>query len=614
MPIFLPSYFSATYLATSYNPLSSLCVMLAPEEQNMIRLNNMLPTMRSTISSAGLACSTLAYMLLLAACGSSPERSRLANEPIAPPATGESRSGLSYRVAIPAADPSFDIVFQILEPQTMVGGETYPLIVHSHGFGNARAASHDFSEEVGNLDRLTANGYGALSIDMRGHGESGGEIRVHDPDGEIQDVLIILDWAEENLPWVATAFDSKAGEINQVIGTVGASYGGQWQLLTHTLDPKRRIDAMVPSNTWTDLSHSLNTNGVLKSGWTGLLFAGGSNAGDKLNFDPYVTQILATSVALNQMPADGIEFLRYHSFDYNCDVGPAVTTNGGAGTMPLQPPTPPLGIPTLFSQGMRDSLFTFNDALNNLRCMRNAGASDVRLMTYQSGHNTIFPGPGALFQSPQATAADRNCAALTLDDATHAFFDEHLKGMSGRLNAVMGQQDDICLSLDVNTGVTVSLNQLIIGGTEFSFAETPVIAGNLLPVTVGTGLYTAPAEGGVVAGIPTAEITVSTPSGADADTIVFVGIGHNRASGNGQGVWDTVEDFVMPLRGTGTHTLELSAIAERLQPGDQIAVNLHGSYSTHALSFSRDPLAAIALVSGTVNIPIMPGNTVIQSK
>lgn len=573
----------------------------------MIRLNIQWPSIRSAITASILIGSAL-----LSACGSSPERSRLAHESIAPPAPGESRAGLSYRVAIPAADPSFDIVFQILEPQTMQGGETYPLIMHSHGFGNARAPSHDFSEEVGNLDRLTANGYGALSIDMRGHGESGGEIRVADPDGEIQDVLLILDWAEENLPWVTTTFDNKAGEVNQVIGTVGASYGGQWQLLTHIHDPKHRIDAMVPSNTWNDLSQTLNPNGVLKSSWIGLLFAAGNNAGDRLNFAPYITELIVTSEAANEMPEHGNEFLRYRSFDYNCDVGPAVGSNGG--NIPLQPPTPPLGIPTLFTQGMRDSLVTFNDALNSLRCMRNSGSPDVRLMTYQSGHNTIFPGPGALFQNPQATAADRNCASLTLDDATHAFLDEHLKGMTGRINAVMGDQDDICLSLDVNTGVTVPLNEIIIGGTEFSFTDAPVVAGNLLPVTVGTGIYTAPAEGGVVAGIPTAEITVTTPSGADADTIVFVGIGHNRASGNGQGIWDTVEDFVVPLRGTGVHTVELSAVAERLQPGDQIAVNLHGSYSTHALSFSRDPLAAIAMVSGKVNIPIMPANTVIQTK
>lgn len=560
-------------------------------------------------------CLLLSLVMLVASCGSSPEYTRPSDQPIAPPAPGETRDGLAYRVAIPAADPSFDIVFQVLEPQLFSGDQSYPLILHSHGFGNARAPSHDFSEEVGNLDRLTANGYGALSIDMRAHGESGGQIRVHDPEAEIQDVLLILDWAEQNLPWVRRHFDTKAGAVNQLLGTVGASYGGQWQLLTHTLDPKKRIDAIVPSNTWSDLSDALNTNGVLKSGWVGLLFGGGNNAGDRQNnFDPYVTELLATSAAANQMPDHGIEFLRYHSFDYFCDAGPAVTTNGGPGTQPLSPPVPPLGIPALFTQGMRDSLFTFNHALNSFHCMRNVGSSDVRLMTYQSGHNTIFPGPGVIYQNPQPTAADRNCAALTLDDATHAFFDEHLLGMSGRLDAVMGPADDICLSLDVNQAVVVDINDLIIGGSAFNFSGARVTAGVTAPVTVATGQFTAPAEGAVIAGIPTAEITVSSDSGLAADTIVFVGIGHNRASGNGQGQWDTVEDFVIPLRGTGTHNVELSAVAERLQPGDQIAVNLHGSFSTHAASFSRDPLAAIAVVSGTVNIPIMPANTPVLSK
>lgn len=554
--------------------------------------------------------------LIVGGCGASPEKFRAKDAPIDPPLPGEVRDGLSYRVEIPAADPSFNIVFQVLEPQTFDGDQTYPLIMHSHGFGNARAPSHDFSEEVGNLDRLTSNGYGALSIDMRGHGESGGLIRVHDPDGEIQDVLLIMDWVEENLPWVTVAMDDDAGEENILIGTVGASYGGAWQLLTHTLDPKKRIDAIVPSNTWNDVSVALNTNGVLKSGWTSLLVAAGNNAGDKNNFDPYVTEILATTSATNEMPAEGVEFLRYHSFNYFCDPtgqGP-VATNGGPGTSPNQPLNPPTGVPALFSQGLRDTLFTLNHTLRNAECLRNAGSPDVRIMTYQSGHNTIFPGPGNVYQSPQATAADRNCGPLTLDDATHAFLDEHLLGMTGRLDAVMGSADDICLSLDVNNAVVVDRAELIVGGTEFTFADASVTAGNASAVTAATGIYTAPAGGAVVAGVPTATITVSVPSGLDADAIVFVGIGHNRASGNGQGVWDTMDDFVIPVRGTGTHTIELSAVGEQLAEGDQIAVNLHGSFTTHTNSFTRDPLAATMTVSGTVNIPIMPVGTVVVSK
>jgi ABC-2 type transport system ATP-binding protein len=554
--------------------------------------------------------------LTISACGASPNKpARLLGEGIDPPLPGAVRDGLSYRVEIPAADPNFNIVFQILEPQTFSGDQTYPLIMHSHGFGNARAPNHDFSEEVGNLDRLTANGYGALSIDMRGHGESGGLIRVHDPDGEIQDVLLVMDWAEQNLPWVTLAMDEDAGEENLLIGTVGASYGGAWQLLTQAIDPKKRIDAIVASNTWNDVSDALNTNGVLKSGWTSLLLGAGSNAGDGNNFDPYVTEVILDTTLTNQMSDEGVEFLRYHSFGYFCDPDSiSVTTNGGVGTSPNTPQNLPTGVPALFSQGLRDTLFTLNQTLRNAECLRRVGSPDVRIMTYQSGHNTIFPGPGNIYQSPQATPADRNCGPLTLDDATHAFFDEHLLGMAGRLQAVMGSSDDICLSLDVNNAVVVDRAELIVGGTAFAFGDTAVIAGITAPVTAATGQYTAPAGGAVIAGVPTATITVSVPSGLDADSIVFIGIGHNRASGNGQGVWDTIDDLVIPIRGTGTHTIELSAVGEQLKEGDQIAVNLLGSFTTHVSSFTRDPLAATMVVSGTVNIPIMPQGTVVVSK
>lgn len=554
---------------------------------------------------------SLPLVLALVGCGSSesPPTPRQANAPLPSPEVGESRPGVAYRVAIPAADPSFDIVFQVLEPRTLVGGESYPLIMHSHGFGNARTSSYEPTGEVGNLALFTENGYGAISIDMRGHGETGGLIRVHDPDAEIQDVIRIVDWAEENLDWVARGFDANAGEENIVLGSVGASYGGQFQLLLHAVDPDSRLDAIVPSNTWTDLTTALHTNDVPKSGWLTLLFGAADNQdGDGGNFDPFVTQTAANAFATNRIADDGLEFLRYHSFDYFCD-GIPVATNGGAGTTPLQPAAAPLPIPVLLSQGARDTLFTVNDALNNYDCLRAIGSPDVRMISYQSGHNTIFPGPGVTFQSPQPTAADRNCGTLTLDEATLAFFDEHLKGQVGQSNAVIGNPDDICLSLDVNNAITVDRNNFPIGGTEFSFEATPVAAGNSQAVVVADSIFQADADGAVVAGIPTATITLEVPgAGAfvEPDAIVFIGIGHNRASGNGQGVWDTIDNQVIPLRGTGEHSVNLTFVGEVLQPGDRLAVLLYGSYLTHQLSASRDPLAANVMVSGSVNIPVTP--------
>lgn len=553
------------------------------------------------LSLAALGCCLLA-------CGNSPDSGRANSVAIAPPASGESRAGESYRVQISGHDGQ-DLVFQVFEPQQFNGDSSYPMVLHSHGFGNARATeySDEGVQNVGNIKLLTENDYGVVSIDMRAHGESAGQIRVHDPDAEIQDVILIVDWIEANLPWVTRRFDAQAGETNIVLGSVGASYGGQYQLLLNAVDPKRRLDAMVPSNTWYDLARALNTNDVLKSGWINLLFAGGNNAGDRTdNFDPYVTQLLLASELNNRMPDDGIEFLRYHSNAYFCE-GEAVSSNGGPGTRALQAPDAPPAIPALFTQGLRDTLFNFNDALDNYRCLRDVGAADVRLLTYQSGHNTIFPGPGVAFQPSQPVSTDRNCASLTYDQAMLAFLDEHLKLQAGRVDAVMGDPDDICLSLTVADGIIVQRDNLGGASTAFDLGNTTVTNLNTtgLPAVAEGSLFTANSEGLVLAGIPRAQISLSTTSGLGTDPILMVGIGHRRASGNGQGIWDVVDNAVTPIRGNGDFSFDLAGIAEGLSPGDEVAILLFSSYLTHQLSGTRDPLSFSMTVSGSVQVPIL---------
>ncbi len=547
-----------------------------------------------------------ASLSMFAACGgSSPGGSgRADNAAVPPPDPGETRAGESYRVQIQSNQTGDDIVFQVLEPENFSGDESYPLVLHSHGFGNARATSRDDEGvmNVGNIKMLVENNYGVISIDMRGHGESGGLIRVHDPDGEIQDVIQVVDWAQDNLPWVTRRFSSVSGQTDLVLGSVGASYGAQFALLLNAIDPQKRLDAMVPSNTWNDVAHSLVTNDVLKSGWVNLLFGAGTNAGDRNNFDPFVQQILVIAEATNRMSDEGKEFLRYHSFDYFCD-GVAVETNGGAGTMPLQPPNTPPAIPALFTQGLRDTLFDFNEALANYQCLLDAGSSDVRMITYQAGHNTIFPGPGVIYQNPQPTGTDRFCASLTYDDAMLAFLDEHLKLQTGRADAVLGPQNEMCLSLDVNNAIIVTRDQLKIGGQAFSFTDAALTANQPQPTVVGE-VFTAGDGGVVIAGIPTASIELSTV-GIGTDPIAFIGIGHRRASGNGQGVWDTMDNQVTPIRGVGTHEIDLSAVSEQLQAGDEIAVLLYGTYVTHAASGTRDPASAAMQLTGTVNVPVL---------
>lgn len=569
-----------------------------------------------------LLATALISLLTVTACSDSPnaKATRGDNEAIAAPPPGETRDGESYRVRIPGAAGQ-DTIFQVIEPQVFSGDTSYPLVLHVAGFGNSRATSNDDEgvQNVGNIKRLTNNGYGVISVDMRGHGESGGLIRVDDPDAEMQDILLVLDWAEQNLSWISQRWDDDAGQVNMVLGAVGASYGGQVQLLLHAVDPKKRLDAMVPSNTWNDLSQALVTNDVLKSGWTKLLFGAGNNAGDRGNFDPYITEILLAAENTNSMPNHGKEFLRYHSFAYFCE-GQTVATNGGPGTMPLQAPTAPTPIPTLLTQGLRDTLFTYNDAWKNYQCLRQVGSQDVRLITYNAGHNTIFPGPGVAYQDPQPAGTDRHCASLTYDDAMLAFLDEHLKLQTGRLQDVFTNQhdvgpEDICLSLSVNQAIIMHRDDFVTGGTAFSFNNATITAAQTTADTataVATGQYLAGTDGAVIAGIPTAEITLASSSGLGSDPIIMLGVGHRRAGNDpsqGQGVWDVIDNQVTPIRGVGTHTIELTAIAEQLQPGDELAILLFGAYITHQTSGTRETASASMSVSGTVNLPILDPQT-----
>jgi len=202
------------------------------------------------------------------------------------------------QVVIPAFDGT-DLALTGYFPE-LDAGEATPLLLHSHGFGGTRAATLDLDEaaqtsEIG-VDTLQVAynekqpvagraGWYVISYDQRGHGETGGNVTILDPDFEGKDFKTILDWAEANLPNLG--YRSKAGAMNPVVGTIGRSYGGAFQLIGTGLDS--RIDAMVPNGTWYDLRYSQNPGGVPKTTPLNGLVAGGleSNRG---RYDPVLYQ------------------------------------------------------------------------------------------------------------------------------------------------------------------------------------------------------------------------------------------------------------------------------------------------------------------------------------
>lgn len=306
-----------------------------------------------------------------------------------------------YSVNLQSAS-GHNIAFSVFEPANIDCVNGNPLVLHGHGYGGSRSRSPG-----GILKRLVENGAGVISIDQRGFGESGGTVRVLDPDFEGQDLLQILDWAEANLDWLRYSNKKPVGgkKFNMVLGATGGSYGGGYQMLIHNIDPKKRLDVLTPDIAWNDLRYSLNPGGTVKSGWALLLVAGGESgslqpklqAGDPSAVqtsgqDNLIRETLLRGTLANRFPEGALEFFRYHSPSYWCDSEAA-----GAQTFLQSEVTPGLAQKTpdpvdiLFTQGFRDTLFNFNEAWHNFSCYRSledkkGKKADVRLITHQSGH------------------------------------------------------------------------------------------------------------------------------------------------------------------------------------------------------------------------------------
>ena len=549
--------------------------------------------------------------LLLAACGNSdtPGRAAIIGGGGIPPPPSTSRAGTIYEAIIQSPNAADEQIYiTVFEPRQIVAGQTAPLILEGHGYGGSRQSS-DSGMGVGTapIGLIRDQGYGIISIDQRGHGESGGTIRSMDPDFEGDNLIAILDWAEANLDWLAYGPDLDAGRINPLIGAVGSSYGGGYQMLLHAVDPKKRLDVLVPEITWHDLTYSLFPNGVIKAGWISVLSGAGNAAGGGGNVDPFINQTLTDGLTTNQVSPEAYDFFRYHSPGYWCD-GIPVATNGGPGTAPARAPVHQTAVHALIFQGMRDTLFNFNEALANYNCLKDLGG-DVRLLTYQSGHNTLqaVPDPGQAFQPPGSTA-ESLCGSLTYDTAMIAFFAEHLKGERGAI-AAAGVPSQPCLSLAGSDAVNVlNVASSKAGLTAFAVPETPVIAGAGMNVPVPVELMTAGDDGDVFGGVPHATLTLEDPLGLqpDVDVILFVGIGHQRALM--PGIWDLMDNQITPIRGMGEHELDLVGVAERLEPGDSVALLIYGGHDQYHVTGSlnaANPVVMPVSVSGSVSLPLL---------
>jgi ABC-2 type transport system ATP-binding protein len=564
-------------------------------------------------------------LLLLAACSTS-------SEPLGAPLENLRKGGSALeRSAYDVTIPSFDgtpIAATVFQP-ALVRAQTAPLVLHGHGFGGSR--SKDLAADAGGDTTVRAalraweRGMFVITFDQRGFGESGGTVKVMDPEFEGRDVQAILDWAEANLrPHL------RYHRGDPLVGGLGFSYGGGFQLIGAALDA--RFDAIVPSGTWFDLRYSLNPGGVPKSLWIDLLFTGGL-AGSRGRLDPFIPEAFLRALALKRVPEPVLERVYGNSLASFCD-----------GFEGRQVPR----VAAFLVQGVSDTLFNLNEAARQAACLRRAG-NDVRLLVQGGGHQL----PALQDASVSGIKPTVTCGRRRFDTAELmvSFLQEKLLGQRGL--AV----PKLCVTQSETSGLVLS--ELPVGGVNRAVPATTLSNGPLLeavltllrrlspsrleallrPLSPEAALRVTRAVAGLGApetvlgdlpevlallsaehlaeltsayrfvplqriaaaqllvGIPTAVLRLGGAPNPEPP-ILLVGLGRRRADG----AVELINDQLAPLRGLGEHTLELVGVSAQLERGDDLGLLIYTFHPQYATSYTLLPTPIT--ISGQVALPL----------
>lgn len=313
--------------------------------------------------------------------------------------------GCVRSVPEPGTTEPVDICFTLVRPAGASPRRPVPMILSSHGWGGSRTT------DPAAVKAFTDAGYGVLSFDQRGWGDSGGHAHVENPAFEGHDVRRLVRLVSR-MRWVQ---QDRKGDPR--LGAIGGSYGGGYQFLGALKSLRTRgrpvFDALAPEITWNDLSASIAPEGVVRTEWA-LLLGAASVPDDAL--PPTVYQALVEGAALGEWPdgsvpgtEDMVTFMEKN--------GPAWHVSQGRR----------LDIPVLLGQGTTDSLFPLQEGLENWRAALTPRARrDSIFIGYNGGH--VLP---AVLPMGVSITSDPCSAALAggdFEQLSLRFFDEQLRG------------------------------------------------------------------------------------------------------------------------------------------------------------------------------------------
>lgn len=467
--------------------------------------------------------------------------------------------------SVPETDPlepgPVDICLTVFKPGTASVEARVPIVFHSHGWGGSRTRTVD------SFERLLDAGFGVISFDQRGFGESGGKAHVEDPAFEGADVINLIDYAA-SLNWV-----DKDGPDDPVMAATGGSYGGGYQFVGAFTEIMKtgstRFDALVPEITWFSLNESLAPQEVVRSAWVSALYSAGADAHTST-----VHAGFAEGVATGDWPTSMDEF--FH------DNGPAFHVADGRR----------LDIPVLLRQGISDNLFPLDQALENYdESLTDRARSESILIGYNGGHalpNAVPPGYATPGDACSGTLGGPDVAGF--DDLRLQFLAETLQGAERQLAGHglyhLTTADGECVTVDsVRPSAAYQLGDI----------TTTAAGGAPQAVKIADGPLT-------VAGTPYLDAVV-TALGVDSRAFFALSVGTSPADAR------VVQNNVLPHREpdlvTGvSRTIELPSVAVDVPAGQSVFLTVSPVSDMFVAHGSRTP-SAMSLRDVTVRVPVV---------
>lgn len=464
---------------------------------------------------------------------------------IAPAGAGPGHSARDATVENPK--DGTQIAITVFKPAAAARRDV-PVILHSHGWGGSRETSVD-----GLVEPYLDAGFGVVSIDQRGHGESSGQAHVQDPERETEDIQAVIDYVA-TLDWVQLQ-----GARDPVLGAIGGSYGGGFQTMT-ALDEiaetgRTRFDALAPQITWYDLPQSLAPQGVPRTAWGTLLYAAGATM-----VPDFIHRGYLWSAATGQWP-DGTLYGQPVPEVPNLDRifhrhSPVAFVEKGIR----------LDVPVLLRQGATDNLFPLNEGLDIFeRALTPRARSQSYFVSYNGGHalpNVLPPGePVAAELGSGTDACTKDFTATTIAFFARVFSGRSTRGVLPARYNLTTLAGDRCLHRDR----LAAARRIEVDPTGAGVLPLAAGAGAPLQVPLVQGPLT-------LAGVPVLRGKLTS---AGLDTRLFVGLAVGTTPADARVIGNNLMPLhqVMPAQDE-RFTLELAGVVAQVPEGSSLFLTI----------------------------------------